>query len=142
MNAFSQEATSGPVMCALRPSPPFGRGHDNRCVAGLPGRFDDRPLQADSGDPRDLFRLVAPVLISFFCVRDKIAAAIMASIIQVNAFVFGVALGAVTVELFPREKIGQFCSAQAFSPFIDWLKFNRAGYLWSAFFYLLAGLTV
>ena len=28
----------------------------------------------------------------------------------------------------------------AISPFFDWLKFNRAGYLWSAFFYLLSGL--
>ena len=93
-------------------------------------------------------------LISFFVVRDKMSAAIMASLININLFAFGVALGAVTVELFPREKIGQFCSAQAFfysttimvlnplviSPFFDWLKFNRAGYLWSAFFYLLAGI--
>ena len=87
-------------------------------------------------------------LISFFVVRDKLSAAFMASLINVNLFAFGVALGAVTVELFPREKLGQFCSAQAFfyqtiimvlnplliSPFFDWLKFNRGGYLWSAFF--------
>ena len=58
------------------------------------------------------------------------------------------------MELFPREKIGQFCSAQAFfyqtitmvfnplvtSPFFDWLKYNRAGYLWSAVCYFLAAL--
>jgi maltose/moltooligosaccharide transporter len=94
------------------------------------------------------------VLISYFVVHDKISAAIMSSLININLFAFGVALGAVTVELFPREKIGQFCSAQAFfyqtiimvlnplaiSPFFDWLKFNRGGYLWSAFFYLLAAL--
>ena len=93
-------------------------------------------------------------LVSFFVVRDKMSAAVMTSLICINQFAFGVALGAVTVELFPREKIGQFCSAQAFfyqtiimvlnplaiSPFFDWLKFNRAGYLWSSFFYLLAGL--
>ena len=93
-------------------------------------------------------------LISFCYVHDKISAAIMSALINVNLFVFGVAVGAVTVELFPREKLGQFCSAQAFfyqtiimilnplliSPFFDWLKFNRAGYLWSAFFYFLAGL--
>jgi len=93
-------------------------------------------------------------LISFFVVHDKLSAAVMGCLISVNGFVFGVALGAVTVELFPREKIGQFCSAQAFfyqttimvlnplliSPFFDWLKFNRAGYLWSASFYFLAGL--
>ena len=53
-------------------------------------------------------------LISFFVVRDKMSAAIMASLININLFAFGVALGAVTVELCPREKIGQFCSAQAF----------------------------
>jgi hypothetical protein len=78
----------------------------------------------------------------------------MGSLIGINGFVFGVALGSVTVQLFPREKLGQFCSAQAFfyqtiimflspfliAPFFDWLKFNRGGYLWSAFFYLLAGL--
>ena len=93
-------------------------------------------------------------LISFFVVRDKMSAAVMTSLICINQFAFGVALGAVAVELFPREKIGQFCSAQAFfyqtiimvlnplviSPFFDWLKFNRGGYLWSSFFYLLAGL--
>ena len=104
--------------------------------------------------PVTLFIWALLVLISFFVVRDKTTAAIMASLININMFGFGVALGAVTVELFPREKLGQFCSAQAFfyqtiimvlnplaiSPFFDWLKFNRAGYLWSAFFYLLAGL--
>ena len=93
-------------------------------------------------------------IISFFVVRDKFSAAVMGCLINVIIFIFSVSVGAVTVELFPREKIGQFCSAQAFfhqticmvltplviSPFFDWLKFNRAGYLWSAFFYLLAGL--
>ena len=93
-------------------------------------------------------------LISFFVIHDKLSAAIMACLISVNLFIFGVSLGAVTVELFPREKLGQFCSAQTFfhqtmimvlnplviSPFFDWLKFNRAGYLWSATFNLLAGI--
>ena len=94
------------------------------------------------------------MLISFFVIRDKISAAVMASLIGINGFVFGVALGAVTVQLFPREKLGQFCSAQAFfyqtiimvlsplliAPFFDWLKFNRGAYLWSAFFYFVAAL--
>ena len=93
-------------------------------------------------------------LVSFFVVTDKVSAAVMASLIGINVFVFGVALGAVTVQLFPREKLGQFCSAQAFfyqtiimvlspllvAPFFDWLKFNRGAYLWSSFFYLLAGI--
>ncbi len=92
--------------------------------------------------------------ISFFVVRDKFSAAVMASLININSFAFGVALSAVTVELYPREKIGQFCSAQVLftsvlllvlnptviSPFFDWLKFNRAGYLWSAAFNFLAAL--
>jgi MFS family permease len=104
--------------------------------------------------PATFFIWAILVLISFFYVRDKTSAAIMSSLININLFVFGVALGAVTVELFPREKIGQFCSAQAFfyqtlimivnplliSPFFDWLKFNRAGYLWAASFYFLASL--
>lgn len=104
--------------------------------------------------PFTLFIWTTLALISFFVVRDKNSAAIMAALININLFAFGIALGAVTVELFPREKLGQFCSAQAFfyqtlimvfkplliSPLFDWLKFNRAGYLWSAFFYLLAGL--
>ncbi len=93
-------------------------------------------------------------LVSYFYIHDKTSAAYMACLININLFIFTVALGAVTVELFPREKIGQFCSAQAFlyqtiimilnpvviSPFFDWLKFNRAGYLWSASFYFLTGL--
>jgi hypothetical protein len=93
-------------------------------------------------------------LASFFAVQGKLSAAVMAGLININLFVFSVAIGAVTVELFPREKLGQFCSAQAFfyqtiimvvnplliSPLFDWLKFNRAGYLWSAFFYFLAAL--
>ena len=59
-----------------------------------------------------------------------------------------------TVELFPREKLGQFCSARflftalllsivnpfIISPLFDWLHFNRAGYLWSAAFNFLAAI--
>lgn len=103
--------------------------------------------------PVTLFIWSMLCLISYFYIHDKTSASIMAALIQINLFIFSVSLGAVTVELFPREKIGQFCSAQAFfyqtsimilnpcaiSPFFDWLKFNRAGYLWAAFFYCLAG---
>lgn len=104
--------------------------------------------------PATLFIWGVLAFVSFFYVQDKISAAVMSSCIQVNSFVFGVAVGAITVELFPREKLGQFCSAQAFfyqtiilvvnplgiAPFFDWLKFNRAGYIWSGSFYLLSGL--
>jgi MFS family permease len=104
--------------------------------------------------PLTLFVWALLALISFFVIRDKVSAAVMGSLIGIINFVFGVALGSVTVQLFPLEKLGQFCSAQAFfyqtiirfmSPFIiaplfDWWKFNRGGYLWSAFFYFLAAL--
>ncbi|MBE2205602.1 MAG: MFS transporter [Chthoniobacterales bacterium] len=104
--------------------------------------------------PATFFVWAGLSLISFFYIRDKESAAVMAVLININMFAFGIALGAVTVELFPRSKIGQFCSAQAFfyqtlimilnplviSPFFDWLKFNRGGYLWSAAFQFLAGL--
>jgi hypothetical protein len=104
--------------------------------------------------PLTMFVSSTLALVSFFVISEKVSAATMASLVGINNFVFGVALGAVTVQLFPREKLGQFCSAQAFfyqtiimvlsplaiAPFFDWLDFNRGGYLWSAFFYLLAGL--
>lgn len=104
--------------------------------------------------PVALFIWALLSLVSFFIVDSKLTAATMASLISITGFVYGVAISAVTVELFPREKLGQFCSAQAFfyqtiimvlgpcviSPFFDWLKFNRAGYLWSACFYFLSAL--
>jgi hypothetical protein len=93
-------------------------------------------------------------VVSFFVITDKTSAVVMASLDGIKGFIFGVALGAVTVQLFPREKLGQFCSAQAFfyqtilmvltplfiAPFFDWLKFNRGAYLWGGLFDLLAAL--
>lgn len=93
-------------------------------------------------------------VVGFFTIHDKISAAVISGVINVNTFIFSVAVAAVTVELFPREKLGQFCSAQAFfhqttimvlnpliiSPLFDYIKFNRLSYLWSATFYFLAGL--
>ena len=104
--------------------------------------------------PAGLFVYSLLAFVSYFVVHDKESAAIMASLVRIDMFVFGVALGAVTVELFPREKLGQFCSAQAcfyqtlnlvispcvMAPLFDWLKFNRAAYLWSAFFYFISAL--
>ena len=104
--------------------------------------------------PITLFIWSILALVSFFVISDKVSAAVMASLVGINSFCFGVALGAVTVQLFPREKLGQFCSAQAFfyqtilmvlsplvvAPFFDWLKFNRGAYIWSAFFYFVAAL--
>jgi maltose/moltooligosaccharide transporter len=104
--------------------------------------------------PVTLFLWSLIVLVSYFVVHDKVSAAIMAAAVNINLFVFSVAVGAVTVELFPREKIGQFCSAQVLfistiimilnplviSPLFDWLKFNRAAYLWSSACYFLSAL--
>ena len=41
-------------------------------------------------------------LIAFFVIHDKISAAIMPCLINVNLYIFGVSRGAVTVELLPR----------------------------------------
>jgi maltose/moltooligosaccharide transporter len=96
----------------------------------------------------------ALAVVSFFVITDKTSAVVMASLDGIKTFIIGVALGAVTVQLFPREKIGQFCSAQAFfyqtilmvltplavAPFFDWLQFNRGAYLWAGLFDLLAAI--
>jgi maltose/moltooligosaccharide transporter len=104
--------------------------------------------------PLTMFVSSVLAVISFFVITDKTSAAVMASLDGIKNFFFGVALGAVTVQLFPREKLGQFCSAQAFfwqtilmivtpllvAPLFDWLQFNRGAYIWSALFDLLAAL--
>jgi predicted MFS family arabinose efflux permease len=76
------------------------------------------------------------------------------SVKLVAMFVQGIVVGAFTVEAFPREKLGQFCSAQAvFYQFFtnicnpavgylfDKLHNNRIGFLWMAGFYALAAMT-
>lgn len=90
---------------------------------------------------------------SYFYVHDKWTYLYSFCAVNVVMFVQGVVVAAFTVEVFPREKLGQFCSAQAvfyqviinfINPVIGWffdvLKNNRAGFLWSGAFYLLAGL--
>ena len=100
------------------------------------------------------FILALVVLISYFIVHDKWTYLVTFCARNLVQFVMGVIIGAFTVEVFPREKIGQFCSAQAvFYQFIcnlsapliamlfDRLQNNRLGFLWTAFFYALSGLT-
>lgn len=104
--------------------------------------------------PALLFIRAIIAAVAFFVVHDKTTAIVFNGINEVVVFCYAVGLGAVTVELFPREKLGQFCSAQAFfyqtiltfvspfmiAPFFDWLKCNRAGFMFSAVCLALAGL--
>jgi maltose/moltooligosaccharide transporter len=89
---------------------------------------------------------------SYFFICDKTTAAVFSIVNNMILFVFYVAMAAATVEFFPREKLGQFCSAQTFfyqtivmvlnplivSPLFDYIQFNRLAYCWSGIFYLLA----
>ena len=103
--------------------------------------------------PIILLMMLAP-LWGYFNVHDKQSYLILVCMKNVLGFVYGIILGAFTVEVFPHDKLGQFCSAQAvFYQFIcnltaplvamlfDHLKNNRLGFLWMAFFYALSGLT-
>ena len=106
-------------------------------------------------------RLMAPLYVaqglvlfaSFYFVRDVWSYLISASVLGVLQFAQAVVIGAFTVEIFPREKLGQFCSAQAvfyqfalniFGPFIgmfyDHIQNNRIGFIWQGGFYLLAAI--
>jgi len=103
-------------------------------------------------------RLMAPLtglmalinLASFFFIHDKWTCLIQACFMGMTGFALGTAMGAYTIEVFPREKIGQFCSAQAvfyqfglnfINPFIgmffDYVKFNRLGYVWAGTFQMI-----
>ena len=93
-------------------------------------------------------------LAAFYFVQDKLSAAVFGGMISIIVFLTNVALGAATVQLFPREKLGQFCSAQAFfyqtigiiitpliiAPFFDYIHYNRFGYIWLTTFYFLTAL--
>jgi len=89
---------------------------------------------------------------SFFYIHDKWTCLFAACVLNMVLFFLGVVVGAFTVEVFPREKLGQFCSAQAvfyqflltlIGPFIgmfyDRIHFNRLAYLWTSLFQLVAG---
>jgi maltose/moltooligosaccharide transporter len=100
------------------------------------------------------FVLLALVMLGqFFFVRDKWTYLYWFCGSEVVRFSLGIVIGAFTVEIFPREKLGQFCSAQAvFYQFIlnimatpiamlfDRIQFNRLGFLWTAVFYFTAAL--
>jgi maltose/moltooligosaccharide transporter len=90
---------------------------------------------------------------SFYLVHNYRTALISACVVSVVQFAQGVVIGAFTVEIFPREKLGQFCSAQAVfyqftlhlaGPFIgmfyDHLNNNRFGFFWQGGFFFLAAI--
>lgn len=104
-------------------------------------------------------RLMAPCLVilalvllgSYCCVHDKWTYLGWSCAKSIANFCFAVVTGAFTVEVFPREKIGQFCSAQAVfyqilvnvlgplvARFFDRIHDNRLAFLWSAICYVLA----
>lgn len=100
------------------------------------------------------FVLAAVVCWTYFYVHDSWTYLISFTVRNLVMFVLTVIIGAFTVEVFPREKLGQFCSAQAIfyqlivnmtAPLVgmlfDHLQNNRFGFLWMAGFYALSGLT-
>ena len=106
-------------------------------------------------------RMMAPVLfiwgasniISFAFLNDKWSLLICLASTTIVSFPFGICLAAMTVEVFPREKLGQFCSANQITSSVtcffisigvgaifDLIKNYRYVFLWSALFEILAGL--
>ncbi len=104
-------------------------------------------------------RLIAPVLLfwtltnvgAYFYVHDQVSYLIGFTLINLAIFAQGVLYGALVPELYPREKLGQFCSASAtmalvisglIKPFVgmffDHIHYNRFCFLWSAIFEFLA----
>ena len=97
--------------------------------------------------------MAAVCVASYFLVVDKWSYLISFSVLSVLRFCMGVVLGAFTIAVFPRDKLGQFCSAQAIfyqiclyavGPLIgllfDWLQNNRFGFFWMGMFYGLSGI--
>ena len=97
-------------------------------------------------------RLMAPTLliwgvlyfVGFFFVRGPLSYLVLSTIGGVIVFAYGVINGAFVVQVYPMEKLGQFCAASAISQqlicnltspfmaaFFDFTS-NRVGFLWSA----------
>ena len=92
-------------------------------------------------------------VLSYFIVHDKWTLLVSSGLTNIVIFAVSVITGAYTIEIFPREKLGQFCSAQMISytfagivlnPFIgmlfDRLRNNRLSFMWTAFFFTLSAL--
>ena len=106
-------------------------------------------------------RMMAPIyalwgltkLIGYFYVHDQWSYLTWAAANNVFAFAIGVVQAAVVIEVFPREKLGQFCSANAVSvslvcnaagllvaKLFDSLKNNRLSFLWQAAFLFIGAM--
>jgi len=99
------------------------------------------------------FLLALSVFGAYFFVRDKWTFIYWTTGINIILFWLGIVSGSFTSAIFPREKLGQFCSAQAIfseiiiasvNPFIgklfDHIHDNRMGFLWMSGFHFLAGI--
>jgi len=90
---------------------------------------------------------------SYFFVHDQLSWLIWFTLINLAIFAQGVLYGALIPELYPREKLGQFCSGAAtmqavicgisrplVGMFFDYIHYTRLCFLWSAFFNILGGI--
>ena len=90
---------------------------------------------------------------AYFFVHDELSYLICFTLINIVVFGQGVIYGALVPELYPREKLGQFCSACAtlttvicglgntfVGKFFDYIHYTRFCFLWSAIFEFLAAL--
>jgi predicted MFS family arabinose efflux permease len=106
-------------------------------------------------------RLVAPSLVfwalinlvAFFFLRDKWSLLVCIGLITLATFIFAISSSVLNVEVFPREKIGQFCSANAMlsqvvglllavplGMFFDYIQNYSYVFLWSSLFQALSAL--
>ncbi|MDF3058513.1 MAG: hypothetical protein K0R17_2728 [Rariglobus sp.] len=98
-----------------------------------------------------LLMWAASNVVSFFFLRDATSLLVCMGLITLSQFVYGICVGVVMVEVFPREKIGQFSSANnivhsiitfVLTPFVgmffDWVNNYTYAYLWSATCQLVA----
>lgn len=110
-------------------------------------------------DKLNPIRLVAPSLVAcslvnlgcFFFLRGPWTLLVWVGLLGIMMFFFQISYGVMNVEVFPREKIGQFCSANQISAslvalpmtyfvgmLVDYIKDYRYTFMWSAVFQLLA----
>jgi len=106
-------------------------------------------------------RMMAPIyalwglakLSGFFFVHSPHTFLAWLALNNVCAFAAGVVQAAIIIEIFPREKLGQFCSANALTIlivtntttllcawFFDHLKNNHCAFLWQALFLFIGAL--
>ncbi|MDD5200890.1 MAG: MFS transporter [Terrimicrobiaceae bacterium] len=88
---------------------------------------------------------------AFFFLNGKWSLCFFMGLIAIIVCAFGISQGVFIVEFFPREKLGQFCSANALTynmtsllaatfvgVFFDWIQNYRYAFLWSTAFYFLS----